>query len=350
MHVNHVTFYAAYCIKQYNTLLQMQKNRALWFICCVVLVVQLLSWTQVTSRMVMISDFSQIDVMPEYESSTAYQVSHPDYVSIDSAYALDHWGIVNFKPVPEYKIDTHDPVSQDIYISGSVHSKRVWDSFVWDKLVFILNDMPVGHTPVMVDVGANIGYFSLAALALGARVIAFEPMSRNARKLSKSIFRNNFQNSITLYQNAVWDDGPSTLLRLEATSNTNQGNGKVSSSDSVARGVYGVDFVNTVALSDVVRQDVDVMKIDTEGTEGAVIAGARRLICRFKVKFIIMEFTDIRNRRDTYSAENMLKFMNSAGYVVSDITPDAPSLSIADYMNFPPNILFSLNQEKAYCG
>ena len=148
----------------------MQKNRFLWFVFCVILVVQLLSWTRVASRRVAVvsGDIS------EKESSMAYQVSHPDYVSIDADFASDYWGTVNFKPVPEYMIDTHDPVSQDIYISGSVHSNHVWDSFVWDKLVFILKDISVGRSPVMVDVGANIGFFSLTAAALGARVIAFD--------------------------------------------------------------------------------------------------------------------------------------------------------------------------------
>ena len=262
---------------------------------------------------------------------------------------------MNFRPVPSYEIDTHDPVSQDIYISGSVHTGAVpWDVFVWDKLAFLLKNATAGRPAVMIDVGANIGYFSLAAAAMGARVIAFEPMSRNARKLSKSIIRNKFHDRITLYQNAVWDEGRSFPLRLEATSITNQGNGQVLLQPHVIDEnieKYGVDYVTTIALSDVVHEDIDVMKIDTEGTEGAVIAGAKRLICGFRVKHVILEFTEIRNRDDKYSAENMLRFMDSAGYIVSDITPAAPQLSIPDYMNFPPNLLFSLKKDRmnGYC-
>jgi FkbM family methyltransferase len=60
----------------------------------------------------------------------------------------------------------------------------------------------------VVDVGANIGYFSLACAALGARVIVFEPMLRNVRKLSKSVYRNHFLDRLTVYQNAAWDAGP----------------------------------------------------------------------------------------------------------------------------------------------
>jgi hypothetical protein len=104
-----------------------------------------------------------------------------------------------------------------------------------------------------------------------------------------------------------------------------------------------VDFVNTIALSDVVHQDVDVLKIDTEGTEGAVIAGARELICGYRVRHVIVEFTEIRSRDVKYSAENMLRFMDGAGYAVSDITVDAPPLSVADYMSFPPNLAVTVS-------
>jgi FkbM family methyltransferase len=260
---------------------------------------------------------------------------------------------VNFPPVPGFSIDTHDPVAQDIYISGSVHSgNEPWDGFVWRKLVSLLQHRETGHTPLFVDVGANLGYFSLAAASMGAHVIAFEPMSRNARKFSKSILKNQFEGRITLYQNAVWEEGSVFPLSMHATSTSNQGNGQVRSQGSGAelgQGVYGVDYVNGVSLSYVVREDVDVLKIDVEGSEGVVIAGAKRLICDFSVKYILMEFTEVKQRTDQYSAVEMLRFLDSAGYFVSDVTPGASPLSIADYINFPPNILFTLKGSRAVC-
>jgi FkbM family methyltransferase len=197
-------------------------------------------------------------------------------VKVDPSSAKDFLGVVDFPPVPSFQIDTHDPVSQDVFVSGSLHSKREpWDPYVWDRLVFILKGVK-HHIPqaVMVDVGANLGYFSLAAASLGAYVIAFEPMSRNAMKFSKSIVKNNFQGKIMLFQNAVWADIKSIPVMLETGNVLNQGNGQILVSDVSAQGVYGLDYVNTVSLSYVVREDVDVLKIDTAGTEAVVIAGA----------------------------------------------------------------------------
>ena len=278
-----------------------------------------------------------------------YHIVHPGDVAIDANFELDHWGVVDFKPVPKFSIDTHDPVLQDTFISGSVHSgKEPWDVYVWNALVSVLTKKDKDY--VVVDVGANLGYFSLAAASLGARVIAFEPMSRNARKLSKSIQKNHFNDAITLFQNAVWDNSPSFPVRLTPTSPSNQGNGQAVEDAVVgAAGLYGIDYVNTVSLSEVVHSDVDVMKIDTEGTEGAVIAGAKGLICDYRVKYILMEFTEIKTRTGRFSAPEMLLFLDSVGYTVSDVVAGSPVLNIADFQSFPPNILFTLEGESAKC-
>ncbi len=303
--------------------------------------------------------------LPQPPSSPG-QIHHiirrPSDVSVDAPYATDFWGEVDFPPVPRFSIDTHDPVAQDIYVSGSVHAgKEQWDVFVWNSMVSLLQQHGTpGHTPLVVDVGANLGYFSLAAASLGAHVIAFEPMSRNARKFSKSVQRNKFEERITLFQNVVWDDVASVRLSLQPTDVSNQGNGRVtaeqpskstSSGSKDNDGVYGVDYASTTSLSHVVLEDVDILKIDVEGSESVVIAGARRLICNFSVKHILMEFTEVKKRTgtDSYSATAMLNFLESVGYAVSDVTPDAVPLSVADFENFPPNILFTLKGSRAVC-
>lgn len=270
-----------------------------------------------------------------------YRIVHPGDVAIDPNFELDYWGVVDFKPVPAFSIDTHDPVSQDVFISASVHAgNEPWDVYVWNAMVSVLVKTP-GY---VVDVGANLGYFSLAAASLGAQVVAFEPMSRNARKLSKSINRNHFE-SITLFQNAVWDE--SIAVRLHEISASNQGNGQASGIPVAREGQYGIDYVNTVSLSEIIYHDVDVLKIDTEGTEDVVIRGARGLICNHRVRHIIMEFTQVK--KNTRGVKDMLGFLETVGYIVSDVTPEAPPLKIVDFESFPPNIWFKLIGENADC-
>lgn len=258
-------------------------------------------------------------------------------------YKQSFWGQVNFAPVPLFHINTHDPVNQDIYISGSVHGgQQPWDAYIWTFVVSILQS--AAYTSLFVDVGANLGYFSLVAAAMGHRVIAFEPMNRNVAKFQSSVTRNHFEDRVALYQNAVTYHSGGIVVLAE-THHTNQGNGKIQgfSTQSGGRsGVYGRDFVYTVRLDEIVERDVLLMKIDVEGFEGAVLEGATRLICRRVVRFIVVEIShDTRQNRDCPVGQ-MLRHFVSIGYRISDVIPGAPELSWMDYEHFPPNVLLTL--------
>ena len=53
---------------------------------------------------------------------------------------------------------------------------------------------------VLVDVGAGIGYLSLAAAARGHSVIAFELATRTLVSFAASMQHNNLSHAITLHQ------------------------------------------------------------------------------------------------------------------------------------------------------
>jgi FkbM family methyltransferase len=201
---------------------------------------------------------------------------------------------------------------------------------VWDKLVSLLSAADPGHPPLFVDVGANLGYFSLAAASLGAHVIAFEPMSRNALKFSKSIAKNRFEDRITLFQNAVWEDeGASVHMDLKTKKHATH----------PGHEVYGVDFVSTTSLSYIVREDVDVLRIDVGGEESVVMSGAKRLICNFRVKYIIVDFSEVKKQENGGTVSEMLEFLDSAGYSFTDVTSDTHT----------PNIIFTLKGDRSVC-
>ena len=261
-------------------------------------------------------------------------------VQTEPGYSVEFWGKVEFAPVPSFFMNTHDPINQDVFISGSVHrATGPWDSYIWNLFVNILAKAGPGN--IVVDVGANIGYFSLLAASMGQRVISFEPMNRNAAKFQASIDRNDFQEQISLYQNAISYDS-SSQVKLSATHHTNQGNGRIEIITTSKEGVYGQDYVDMMTIDDVVNEDVLLMKIDVEGFEGAVLNGAKKLLCWHVVKFITIEFsTETRESKDC-PARGLLQLLEAVGYVISDIVPDAPRLSPALLDRFPPNILFRL--------
>lgn len=266
-------------------------------------------------------------------------------MALDDDFRSPYWGQVDFTPVPPFWINTHDPLRQDLFISGSVHAARApWDPFIWDLVVRLSAAEPASDKGLVVDVGANIGYFSLLAAALGHPVVAFEPMNRNVAKFFSSIHRNGLADRITLYQNAVAPRSGARVI-LHSTHPTNQGNGKISAkgpSPFEMQGSYGEHYVETVALSDVVHSDVFLLKIAVEGFESAVLDGARKLLCQHVVRFVVIEFSPDTRVNPACSAVNMLQTMHALGYVASDVVPQAPPLQPDQMSSFPPNILFHL--------
>jgi FkbM family methyltransferase len=274
---------------------------------------------------------------------TEADVSHADPV-----YRVDYWGRVDFPPVPAFDIDTHDPIKQDVYISGSVHAgTKPWDSFIWDRLVQLSK-----NNTLFVDVGANIGYFTLAMASLGHHVFAFEPMSRNTHKLIKSTLRNHFERRVTILQNAV-SDTSGKMVFLKETDVTNQGNGQIVQQLAHIAGTYGVEYVHTLSLSDVLLFipghciQTHILKIDVEGHEAAVIKGAESWLSSCMVKHVIMEFSESTRANKDFPANDMFRFMHKAGYTAHDVAVnphrllDMDRLVAGEFAHAPPNILFS---------
>ena len=265
----------------------------------------------------------------------------------------DIWEKVEFPPVPKYMLNIHNPVTEDIFISGSTHAQRIWDPYIWDLFVRILQEAPSGalsRAGLVVDVGANIGYFTMMAAALGYDVVSFEPMAHNLRKLRSSVRRNGFGSRVTIIDRVVAQTAGARVV-LVATHPTNQGNGHIVNVDTVSN----VDryYSETTTLDAVLvpmKRDILLMKIDVEGSETAVLDGAYSIIRERTVHFITLEISDATRDNRACSLVAMLRAMQRMGYVISDVTPGAPPLSVDSIDRFPPNILLSLSHVSVPAG
>ena len=61
----------------------------------------------------------------------------------------------------------------------------------------------IPHVDVVINVGANIGYYSCIALSHGKYVVAFEPINLNYRYLLKNIRANNWESQIEVFPLAL---------------------------------------------------------------------------------------------------------------------------------------------------
>jgi len=133
---------------------------------------------------------------------------------------------------------------------------------------------------IAVDIGANIGYFTLMLAQLCQQVYSFEPHPTNFKFLQRNVELNNYKNAI-LYQKAVSEKSGKTKLYI---SNQCTGMHRIYPSKYCTEQTVDVE---TVRLDDIIEQ-ADFVKMDVEASEYGVLKGMERLLKNVKV--IIMEF------------------------------------------------------------
>jgi FkbM family methyltransferase len=169
------------------------------------------------------------------------------------------------------------------------------------------------------DVGANIGYFSLLAATLvgpQGHVYAVEPNDANVKLLESSIRRNGFKN-ITVMQ--VGATNRLQTLFLHATT----GNGSTSApgeSDDLfaARTVPGIPLDNLLTQR---QSPLKLIKIDVEGYEYKALQGARTVLAQDR-PHIVFEFS--ANGLADISGPDFLGWLASLGYAFTNISAGRP--------------------------
>ncbi len=150
----------------------------------------------------------------------------------------------------------------------------------------------LGAASVCLDVGANIGLTAilLSLVCPQGKVFAFEASPRNARYLRENLRRNGIENCVAI-ESAVGSHCGSVAFResvFGAGSHVVSGR----SADDQAPADLEVPVTTLDAFVErgsLVEASVDFIKLDVEGYEPAVLAGAARLLERDRPK-VFMEF------------------------------------------------------------
>jgi FkbM family methyltransferase len=173
--------------------------------------------------------------------------------------------------------------------------------------------------PIVFDIGANAGIYSLAALASrpDAAVHAFEPTPEIAARLRTAAELNHLQN-LFVHEFAVSDkSGTATLWRCRGDRGDNEGMNFI----GPYTGAPGIQSVATVSLDDFCRERgierVDLAKIDVQGHEPAVLEGARRLIASRRIETIFLELNWTRALGAHCPATACIDRLAGAGYKFS---------------------------------
>ncbi len=132
---------------------------------------------------------------------------------------------------------------------------------------------------LFVDVGANIGAYSILAVAAGATVIAFEPVAQTATLCERNIRLNDFTSRVVLHRTAIGAASGAVTM-------TND----LDAMNRVAEDSGIGERVLMETLDDVIgRQNPALIKIDVEGYEHAVLRGAARTLELETLRAVIIE-------------------------------------------------------------
>lgn len=163
----------------------------------------------------------------------------------------------------------------------------------------------------IVDVGANIGMYSLiAAQKVGkqGRVLAFEPVPEIHERLRRNIELNNAAN-VTPFCIAISNCQGSMQFYV----------GRNDSVGSLYRQLgEGVIQVNTATLDDVLQEQgvdrVDMVKLDAEGAEYRIIEGMDRLLRRADRPVLLVEHNFTALKAAGSSADQLFNRIVGYGY------------------------------------
>jgi FkbM family methyltransferase len=189
-------------------------------------------------------------------------------------------------------------------------------SFEPNEFVFIANFLEPGMT--FVDVGANDGAYTVfAAGRVGARgrVVAIEPSSREFQRLTANIELNQLRN-VTAVQAAAGEASGTTSLAIAEFGHEGQNTvGTMVVNPKV--GTARLEEVATRRLDDILVgaefDRVDFVKIDVEGSEPRVLAGAQEVLARHR-PVLQLELEPDWLARQKSSPEEVFRQLDVSGY------------------------------------
>jgi FkbM family methyltransferase len=163
-------------------------------------------------------------------------------------------------------------------------------------VIFIKEDYgKVKPGTIVVDVGANIGVYSLYATYLGAKkVYAYEPNKNAYEVFLQNITNNHLEDVIVPYNMAISDTNNKTVRIPSGSSPYNEiianNNDKIENYDLIST----IDIETIIANNEI--EFIDVLKIDCEGCEYGVFFNMKESTF-LKIGNIRMEYHSGPNNR-----------------------------------------------------
>ncbi len=181
------------------------------------------------------------------------------------------------------------------HFRDSVLSRLIYNSFEEKEIVFLHNFLKPGDT--FIDVGANIGLFSLHAAQIvcnNGSVHSFEPSPSTFERFELNINLNKFNNII--HANNFGLSSSKSYLKMNISlSGYDAWNTFANTNDSKfdTQLKIPVDTLdNYLKTKSIKKDEISLIKIDVEGWEYEVLKGAKDLLICPNSPALLVEFTE----------------------------------------------------------
>lgn len=151
---------------------------------------------------------------------------------------------------------------------------------------------------IFCDVGANVGVYSLLMGNICKKIYAFEPGRDTCEILKRNIEINRFCNIEVLREGVG-----SHMDKLYFTVGKDTMNHVVLNPNEEEK-MY-CEKIPVVTLDERIESEVDILKIDVEGLEQDVLAGAEKILCSERLNVVIME---------TFGKKELIEKMRNYGF------------------------------------
>ena len=205
------------------------------------------------------------------------------------------------------------------HISAAVVRDKIWEEVNLGILFRVLFRYP---DLAFVDVGANIGTFTMFAAELGRPVMAIECFQPNYQRIAKALQLENVTEKVSLIGNAIFSRSNQTL-RLNSVPSNIGGQG-VEFQNSVNQSLGGPYTVTTIRFDDVLpilqqrKFRSVIMKVDIEGSEHYLCSGGSEVFDYLDVVVILMEWANIKLVQE--HALTVLEFFTKRQYIATTDT------------------------------
>lgn len=226
-----------------------------------------------------------------------------------------------------FAVDTQDLIQRYLYVFG------LWEPHLtrWLRRRLRPGD-------VFVDVGANVGYYSvLASPLVGAtgRVVAIEASPAFHGQLLGNARMNRCANIRAV--NVAVSDHPERMTFVLASSR-NMGANSAVPYDGLAESTFEAD---ALPLPEILTEEevtrARVIKVDVEGAEGAVIRGLAPVLGRMRPDVeLVVEVSPARMAELGHSAGDLVETLRRSGFHVYRLANDYRAASYPGALAGPP--------------